>query len=450
MMLQVYGMPLRQPSDFVIKLRRRRRETTTTTTFGETPLSHSTSLFFFSSTADKSICSIMLRLHTLATKLVRANAISTLPTIFSRNFAQSPLKVVYNEHGKPSDVLRCDADTLEPLQASSVHVRMLAAPVNPADINMIEGRYALLAKLPAVGGNEGVGGVVDVGDAVTTLRVGDRVIPAHAGLGTWRSDIVDDAALFTGVPADVPLAAAATMAVNPCTAWRLLHDFVDLQPGDVVVQNGANSMVGQAVVQLCKHLGVHTVNIMRGDRGDDGASPTTQGATPAFDAWKAKLQGMGADLVVTEQFAQSRDMRTVLNKLDWASPGRRRLALNCVGGKSATELTRLVAPRATVVTYGGMSKRPVVVPTASLIFHDVTLRGFWLTRWSATASPEQRTEMLDALFALVRSGDLDVHSELDSFALDDFDRAIAQAQAPHRDRKVIFTMNNGDEGDDEK
>lgn len=58
------------------------------------------------------------------------------------------------------------------------------------------------------------------------------------------------------------------------------------------------------------------------------------------------------------------------------------LALNCVGGRSSLNLAKaLQRPQSVVVTYGGMSKRPVSVPTGKLIFNDLSYRGFWMTRW---------------------------------------------------------------------
>lgn len=51
--------------------------------------------------------------------------------------------------------------------------------------------------------------------------------------------------------------------VNPCTAYRMLRDFIGLEPGDTVIQNGANSAVGQFVIQLCRIYGYKSVNIVR-------------------------------------------------------------------------------------------------------------------------------------------------------------------------------------------
>ena len=72
-------------------------------------------------------------------------------------------------------------------------VRMLAAPVNPADINTIQGVYAIKPKLPSIPGNEGVGEVVNVGSEVKEFKVGDRVLPRGIAWGTWRTHAVCDA-----------------------------------------------------------------------------------------------------------------------------------------------------------------------------------------------------------------------------------------------------------------
>lgn len=80
--------------------------------------------------------------------------------------------------------VRIKERVLEPVGAGQVQVRMLFAPINPADLNMIQGSYPIHPELPAVGGNEGVGRVVSVGAGVSKFRVGDLVIPVSPSLGT--------------------------------------------------------------------------------------------------------------------------------------------------------------------------------------------------------------------------------------------------------------------------
>jgi len=69
--------------------------------------------------------------------------------------------------------------------------------------------------------------------------------------------------LILQIPKDVGLVEASMMNVNPCTAYRMLKDFVQLKPGDTVIQNGGNSAVGQLVIQLCKIWNYKTINVIR-------------------------------------------------------------------------------------------------------------------------------------------------------------------------------------------
>ena len=127
---------------------------------------------------------------------------------------------------------------LPALTADTVHVKFLASPINPADVNMIQGAYPIkpmMQKLGdselAVGGNEGVAEVIAVGDQVKNLKVGDQVVMAKSGYGTWRTHAAGLASDFQLLPKiEVPLIQKATMTVNPCTAYRMLKDFVKLNP----------------------------------------------------------------------------------------------------------------------------------------------------------------------------------------------------------------------------
>jgi mitochondrial enoyl-[acyl-carrier protein] reductase / trans-2-enoyl-CoA reductase len=85
-------------------------------------------------------------------------------------------------------------------------------------------------------------------------------------LGTWRQEAIADEKLLLKVPNDIPAAYASTLAINPATAYCLLREFVKLSPGDWIIQNGANSMVGLAVVQMAREMGIKTINVVRSDR----------------------------------------------------------------------------------------------------------------------------------------------------------------------------------------
>src|SRR4051812_26455374 len=96
------------------------------------------------------------------------------------------------------------------------------------------------------------------------------IMPSYLLIGTWRTYATLGAEDLMVVPqADgVKLEYLATLAVNPATALRMLEDFVQLEEGDVIIQNGANSMVGLSVIQIAAARGVKSINIIRQSRSD--------------------------------------------------------------------------------------------------------------------------------------------------------------------------------------
>jgi len=115
-----------------------------------------------------------------------------------------------------------------------------------------------------------------------------------------------------------------------------------------------------------------------------------------------------------------------------------KLALNAVGGSSATEMIRLLDNAGTMVTYGGMSRKPVTVPTSQFLFKNITLKGFWLTRWIEQHSKEERKKMLDNLFDLIREGKMKLWMETVEFS--QFAYALQKVKEPQTGRKVVVKM----------
>jgi NADPH:quinone reductase-like Zn-dependent oxidoreductase len=118
------------------------------------------------------------------------------------------------------------------------------SPINPNDLMVAQGIYAFRPSLPAVIGNEGVGRVLAVGPGVESIKVGDRVL-APPAIFTWRERIVVSAGGLSALPADADPRQLAMLGINPPTAALLLSEYVDLKPGEWVVQNAANSGVGR-------------------------------------------------------------------------------------------------------------------------------------------------------------------------------------------------------------
>jgi len=135
--------------------------------------------------------------------------------------------------------------------------------------------------------------------------------------------------------------------------------------------------------------------------------------------------------VVSEEYVQTPPFKRILN--DMPKP---KLALNCIGGSSATDLARMWMPGGTLVTYGGMSRKPVTIPTSLLIFQDIKLRGFWLTKWLAEHSIEQRMKMQDSLIDLIRQDKLKFM--LETWPFQYFHEALQKSQEQFRERKIVL------------
>src|SRR5213595_761713 len=169
---------------------------------------------------------------------------------------------VYETHGNPADVLRVESRPWPAPSSDEVLVQMRAAPINPADLNQIEGKYPVRPELPATPGFEGAGVVVELGAGMKGLTSGALVILPH-NLGTWREAVAVKASELVIVPPEIGPVHAAMLKINPMTAWRLLHGYVDLKSGDWLIQNAANSAAGRAVIQIARNLGYRTVNVVR-------------------------------------------------------------------------------------------------------------------------------------------------------------------------------------------
>jgi mitochondrial enoyl-[acyl-carrier protein] reductase / trans-2-enoyl-CoA reductase len=319
---------------------------------------------------------------------------------------------VYETHGNPADVLHVESQPWPTPAPGEVIVKMRAAPINPADLNQIEGKYPVRAELPATPGFEGAGIVVDAGADVKDLTSGALVILPH-NVGTWRDAVAVKAGELVVVPADIKPVHAAMLKINPMTAWRLVHDYVGLARGDWLIQNAANSAAGRAVIQIAHELGYKTVNVVRRSELID------------------ELRAEGGDIVLVD----SENLRREVEDSIGGPPIR--LGLNAVGGESALRLANCLAPGSTLVTYGAMSLQPLKIPNGLLIFKDLRFRGIWINKWYDNATPAQRMEAFQHLFEMAKRGLLQTKVEK-AYPLSEAKTAVAHAARGQRSGKIIF------------
>ena len=323
--------------------------------------------------------------------------------------------VCHHEYGIPEEVARVEAWDTPAIAPNQALVEMKASPINPADINALEGKYPIRSPLPAVVGNEGVGVIAQTGSDVSNLRVGQPVISLDR-VGNWCEAYVAEASSLIPLPNDIPIEQAAMLSVNPPTAWRMLEAFVNLKPGDWVIQNAANSGVGRSVIQIARLRGLRTVNVVR-----------REDLIP-------ELQAEGADVVITDEIPLSKQIRDLTDNADVP------LGLNAVGGESAREIAKSLSDHGALVTYGAMGLQPLQMSNSLLIFKDLQFRGFWINAWYKRAETREIHEMFDQLISLMASGKLRAPVEK-TYPLTDAKDALIHASQNRRKGKILFVMN---------
>ncbi|HLX04333.1 MAG TPA: zinc-dependent alcohol dehydrogenase family protein [Candidatus Binatus sp.] len=257
-------------------------------------------------------------------------------------------------YGNPVEGLKyVDIPEPEAPGSNQVLIGVEFSPLNPSDLLLAQGIYGVRPALPTVIGNEGVGRVLAVGAGVAKVKVGDRVLAPLSSF-TWRQRMVVPAKGLFALPADADPQQLSMLAINPPTAAQLLSEYVELKPGEWVVQNSANSAVGRWVIAFAKTRGLKTVNIVR---------------RPEL---VAELKAIGGDVVVVDSPNVSKEIKAAIGQAEL------RLALDGVSGPATGVLASTLSPNGTLVSYAAMSAAPMSISPLDIIFKPLTLRGFWL------------------------------------------------------------------------
>lgn len=323
--------------------------------------------------------------------------------------------IEFASYGVPHVVCQCvDVEEVGNPADDEVIIELQASPINPADLLIIQGKYPGPSELPARLGIEGVGRITAVGKGGKTLAVGDRVI--SLGRTNWAQRVKLKAEQAIKVPADLDLLQLAMLKANPPTALLMLRDCVELDPGDWVIQNAANSAVGRHVIRLAGARGVHTVNLVR------------------RDSLISDLTEIGADVVLVDGAGIA---ETVKAETGGASI---KLGLDAIGGGAAMRIADCLADDGTVVNYGFLSGEPCMITPHQIILHGITLTGFWLVK----ALREMARPDIESLYRELcgRFADGTLHVPVAAtHGLEDIKQALADAERERRDGKILFTPN---------
>ena len=291
-----------------------------------------------------------------------------------------------------------------------VVIAVEASPINQYDLLLIKGDYGYRPRLPAIMGSEGVGRVVAVGSGVKDLKEGDRVLVPFLH-PAWAERVKTSAPWLRPLPRG-DTKQFAMMGVNPPTAYLLLTQFVRLTRESWVIQDAANSGVGRATIAIANSLGLRTVNVVRREEVVE------------------ELKAIGGDVVLVDGPELAKRVAAETGNASIT------LALDGVADTSSTNLMSCMSDGGVLVSYGGVSRKPMIVEQGRLIFRDQMIRGFWLRHWYQSVKSDEVIKMFEYLAPLVASGAIWT-PVAETY---DFDQATdAIAKAAHSRGKVLFT-----------
>ena len=323
-------------------------------------------------------------------------------------------QIIVNKFSTPEEGVSVREQDYKDPKPNELIIRTGYCPINPADLNVIEGKYGKLPELPAVIGNEGSGHVIAIGKECEHFKEGDHVLYMNRQ-DCWQEFVAATADQIIKLPDLLPLKLSSMLKVNPATAWLLLNQGIKIESHDWVVQNASNSGVGVAVIQIAKSLGIKTMNFVR------------------RETCKDKLLSLGADAVFTDDESGKIEATKLIKNEKINLP----LAINAVGGESALRIMSLLSEGGTHITYGAMSKRPLKIPNSFLIFKNLKIRGLWLSHWLKNENKVNIEEVYQYLAQKMLNEKLE--QPIDSvYGLEELEEAIKRSMQEGRNGKVLL------------
>lgn len=321
-------------------------------------------------------------------------------------------KLIFNQVGKPENVLSIEETTIPQPQAGDVLVRVKASPINPSDVAFVEGGYGIRPQLPSGAGFEGAGIIEAVGEGVN-LPLGAKV--SFTSIGAWSEYVTVPAKSLMLLPDTMPLEIGAQVFVNPITAWAMLYES-GLRKDDYLLLTAGGSTFAQLVVQMAAKKGVKTICTVR--RNDQ----------------IQQLRELGAwEVINTEEVNLAKKVRELTEKKGV------NYCFDAVGGEIASQAIQCLAYKGTLLVYGMLSLKEMQVHNGLMIFKNLSVRGFWLTTWLQEASKEVRKEATTDIISMLNQGELKVKVDK-TYELDQFKEALLHAQGEGRIGKILLKI----------
>jgi len=303
----------------------------------------------------------------------------------------------------------------------NVVIRLTVRAVNPIDSVIIRANW--LRNLadehhyhPVIG-SEGFGHITEVGEGVTKFKVNQRVVPIlywkyylGKGEGAWQDYVEVAEEDVVHIPDNVSDESAAQYLINPWTAYGLLSE-IGVKEGEYLLQTAAASVIGRQVIQICKHLKIKTINVVRRDN-----------VIP-------ELKAIGADVVIN---SSTEDMVSRVKELTGGKGAF--AAIDAVGGILTKSVGNSLRNGGRLLVYGKLGGPDVVLSSADLM-RDIDVKFFRLTKF--VENERNRERVMTDIMAFMDAGVLVPYAGK-KYELTDFNAAIEESLKEARGGKVLL------------
>ncbi len=264
-------------------------------------------------------------------------------------------------YAPPEDLVLVEKPAPQP-KDGEVLIRVGAAGAGFVDGLLVQGLYQVKMPLPFIPGNELAGEVLSVGDNVTSLRPGDRVVATSMG-GAFAEQIALPAAVCIRIPDTLGFNEAAGLIISYCTALYGLKTCGRMESGETVLVLGGAGGVGSSTIRLAKAMGARVIAAASSQAKRDACREMGADATVDYtkENWRDELKVLiaetGLDIVfdpVGGDFSEP-----ALRSL---SPGGRFLVVGFAAGeipKIALNLALLKRCHISGVDWGGFARADV-------------------------------------------------------------------------------------------
>ena len=286
----------------------------------------------------------------------------------------------YNEFGKPSEVLNVtDSPTPEP-KDNEVRIKTILSSIHNHDIVTIKGEYGNKPELPATGGSEAVGTIDALGKDVKGFEKGQRVVVSGVS-GTWAEYFIAPAQSIIPIPDAIDDEMAAQLIAMPMSAL-LLIEFLNIEPGQWIIQNAANGAVGESMAMLAPQRHIHTINLVRSKESEQeliDLGITENNVVTDNDDWKEQVKKIVGDNPIKG-------------------------AVDAVGGKSGGELISLLGKHGAMASLGSVSGEQLMINPSHLIFNLTQVKGFWASDLMQSMSADDMQRLTKELIDRASNG----------------------------------------------